>query len=124
MRGLQSAFLAALFVLVLAGLARADGFILPVRPEIPLNQSYRIDYHDVQVTIGDGVADVQVEQSFTNLLDRPLEATYLFPVPDGAVVSHFSLIVDGEEMPARLYDRNEARRLYEEIVRQIGRAHV
>ena len=118
MRRFSSVLLAALFVLALSGLAQADGFILPVRPEVPLNQSYRIDYHDVRVTVSDGVADVQVEQSFTNLLDRPLEATYLFPVPDGAVVSQFSLIVDGKEMPARLYDRDEARRLYEEIVRQ------
>ena len=118
MRRLSSVLLAALFVLVLSGLAQADGFILPVRPEFPLNQSYRIDYHDVRITVSDGVADVQVEQSFTNLLDQPLEATYLFPVPSGAVVSQFSLIVDGKEMPARLYDRDEARRLYEEIVRQ------
>lgn len=110
--------LACLFILLTPGIAAADGFILPDRPDIPLFQSYRVDFHDVTIEVTDGVAEVRVDQAFTNLLDRPLEVSYLFPVPEGAVVDRFSLVVEGKEMPARLYDRDEARRLYEELVRQ------
>lgn len=110
--------LSLLFVFTAATPVLAGGFILPDRPEISLMQSYRVDFHDVAIDIADGVAAVQVDQAFTNLTDRPLEVSYLFPVPEGAVVDQFSLVMDGEELQAKLYDRDEARRLYEQIVRQ------
>ena len=38
----------------------------------------------MNVTVVDQVATTTVEQSFRNHTSRPLEATYLFPVPAGA----------------------------------------
>ena len=111
-------FLAAMLVLGSPALTRADGFILPDHPDIHLRQSYRIDFHQVEIEINNGVAEVRVDQAFTNLLNTPLEVTYLFPIPAEAAIDRFSLVVDGKEIMAELYDRDEARRIYEKIVRE------
>ncbi len=47
-----------------------------------------------------------------------MEATYLFPLPPGAVVNKFTLIADGKEVKAKLLDKDEAQRIYEDIVRR------
>ena len=76
-----------------------------------------IKYHRVEVTISDQVAEVQVDQAFENPGETPLEATYVFPLPEDAAISDFTMFVDGEQLEGRLLDRDEARGIYEEIVR-------
>ena len=76
-----------------------------------------IKYHHVEVTIRDQVADVRVDQAFENPGDTMLEATYVFPLPEDAAISDFTMFVDGEQLEGRLLDRDEARGIYEEIVR-------
>ena len=76
-----------------------------------------IKYHRVEVTIRDQVAEIQVDQAFENTGDTPLEATYVFPLPEDAAISDFTMFVDGEQLEGRLLDRDEARSIYEEIVR-------
>jgi Ca-activated chloride channel homolog len=68
--------------------------------------------------VRDQVTQVQIAQVFRNTGGRDMEAVYLFPVPPDAVVSDFVLTVDGREFPARLYSKEEARSIYESIVRR------
>ena len=44
--------------------------------------------------------------------------TYIFPLPDDAAISNFSMYVDGKKMEGRILSREEARRIYEETVRK------
>ncbi len=46
-----------------------------------------------------------------------IESEYLFPLPEEGAVQNFVLMVDGRELPGRLLPKDEARRIYEEIVR-------
>ena len=46
-----------------------------------------------------------------------LESEFLFPLPEEGAVQNFVLMVDGRELPGRLMPKDEARRIYEEIVR-------
>jgi len=48
---------------------------------------FPIERTQVQVRITGVVAHVQVTQTFSNPYGRPVEAQYLFPVPEGAVIS-------------------------------------
>src|SRR5437899_8831908 len=41
------------------------------------------------------IAALDVEQVFVNAHDQPLEATYIFPLPDRAAVTRFHLEVAG-----------------------------
>lgn len=73
----------------------------------------------INVKLTDRVAEVDVQYAYFNSSTWVLEGTYLFPLPPEAAVDNFSLYVDGEEIRAELLDVNEARRTYEQIVRQV-----
>jgi Ca-activated chloride channel family protein len=77
-----------------------------------------IKYHKVQVEIDNQVAITKVDQVFTNPHNRDLEGTYLFPIPENANIRKFSMWVDGEELEGRILEKDEARQIYEDIVRQ------
>ncbi len=98
--------------------ALADGIIIPhPPPEVPRAENLAIKYHRVQVTIQDQVATTHVDQVFVNPNPFPVEGTYLFPLPEDAAISRFTLWVDGKPQEGKLLPRDEARRIYEEIVR-------
>ena len=101
--------------------AAADGVIVPVQPlpePVRLGHFYSVKYHRVKVEIQDQAVTTWVEQAFINETDRSVEVQYLFPIPRNAAIHKFSLIVDGKEMEGRILPRDEARRIYESIVRR------
>jgi Ca-activated chloride channel family protein len=103
--------------------ALADGIIIPdpiPMPEpVPLRETWlTIRYHRVTVTIEDQVAVTRVEQEFLNEHDWECEGTYVFPLPEGAVVSEFVMWVDGTPVEGKILEADEARRIYEDIVRR------
>ena len=93
----------------------ADGVILPDRPE---RGWLSIVYHDVTVTICDGIVTTHVDQLFRNDTATDIEGRYVFPLPPGAVVGEFTMWVDGEALEARILDADEARSIYEDYVRR------
>jgi Ca-activated chloride channel family protein len=95
--------------------AWADGVILPDHPEWG---HLSVAYHDVDVTIRDGVVTTHIDQLFHNGTGRDLEGRYLFPLPPGAVVTEFTMWVDGEALEAQILDADEARAVYEDYVRR------
>jgi Ca-activated chloride channel homolog len=124
--------LAALLVVgVFAGIAAADGFIVPIRPiphphhpiihphrPIPIRGSWAVKYHHVDIRVRDQVATVNIDQEFVNTGKVVMEVEYLFPVPPGAAIDAMTLVVDGKEFAARLLPADEARKIYESIVRK------
>lgn len=73
----------------------------------------------VDFKIEDQIAETMVEQVFYNHSDRPLEATYLFPIPKGAAVNKFTMWVDGKETKGELLEADKAREIYTSIVRRL-----
>jgi Ca-activated chloride channel family protein len=87
------------------------------RPEPP-PISYRVKELNVQAKIANQVARVQVSQSFVNTGTRQMEVQFCFPLPYDGAVDQLTLMVDGKEYPAKLLPADEARRIYESIVRR------
>lgn len=112
--------LTLVFLLAVAGNAFADGMLIPGPPNaVIVDEPYfTIKYHRVKSEIRDQVCTTYVDQVFVNETRREMEATYLFPLPAGAVVQQFTLHADGQEIPARLLTKEEAQRIYEDIVRR------
>lgn len=105
------------------GTARADGIIIPDPPPLPdpvrLEESWlTIRYHRVDVSIENQIAVTRVEQEFVNDLDWEVEGTYIFPIPEGATISKFVMWVDGVPLESKILPAEEARQIYEEIVRE------
>ncbi len=129
---MKTRFLPLLFVLIaLFGFpfpARADGIIIPEPPicdpgpcppwPLPIAQ-LEIRYHHVEVRIEDQVAVTHVDQVFYNPNNWTVEGTYVFPIPYGATVTNFILWIDGQAVSGEVLEASEARRTYEEIVRQM-----
>lgn len=130
MKRLIAALLSLAWLLVPADLP-AQGLIvdsrrivLPVspRPPVPRPVPSFADYHvrtvDVQAAVKDQVAKVQVSQVFKNTGGVVLEAQFFFPLPEDAAISGLTLLVDGTELTGKLLKKEDARRIYEEIVRR------
>jgi Ca-activated chloride channel family protein len=95
----------------------------PIHPPIhpiprPFYSSYKIQSVDLQATVHDQAAKIRMSQVFQNTGSVPVEAQFVFPIPEGSAVSDLTLLYDGKELPGRLLDKDEARRIYEEIVRR------
>jgi Ca-activated chloride channel family protein len=98
-----------------AFVARADGIIIPDDPTLG---RLAIVYHHVTADISDGVVTTHVDQVFRNDASRAVEGRYVFPIPTGAVVSGFSMWVDGERLEAQVLTAEDARAIYEDYVRR------
>jgi len=107
-----------LSLVLLAGSAAADGFLVPTSDRHPVRGPYAVKDHRVKIEVDGQQSRTEVRQTFRNLTREELEVHYLFPVPQGAMIGSFTLIVDGRPMEGRMLPADEARRIYEDIVRR------
>ncbi len=116
----ERVLLAVTLILTIAAVAGADGMLIPGPPDRPMPEvpNFTVKYHHVTVEIEDQVSTTHIDQVFINEADREVEATYLFPLPANSVVRDFAVVADGKRMEAKLYEKDEAVRIYEEIMRQ------
>lgn len=110
-------WMAAVVVLSGAGGAWGQGFIIETRRTVPIQSSFEIREVGVDAQVRNQAAEVQVSQTFHNPGSTQLEAEFFFPLPEDGAVQDFVLMVDGRELTGRLMNKDEARRIYEEIVR-------
>ena len=96
--------------------AGAQGILYP-RSEIGI-QPFYVKNLRVETVIHDAVAETTVEQTFVDTTSAAQEGTYLFPLPEGASPSAFSMTVGDRAMEARILAGAEAREIYESIVRR------
>src|SRR6185295_9044517 len=92
-----------------AGLLVADG---------GLGGVLEIKEQDVHVTLNNGIAVTEVDQTFVNTENRIVEALYTFPVPKGASVSNFSMWIGGKEMIGEVVEKQRARKIYDSYKQQ------
>ncbi|KPK48693.1 MAG: hypothetical protein AMS22_14910, partial [Thiotrichales bacterium SG8_50] len=86
---------------------------------LPSVAQLAIKYHHVEVTIEDQLAVTHVDQVFYNPNDWQIEGTYIFPIPMGATVTEFVLWMDNEPVKGKVLEADEARQIYEDIVRDM-----
>ncbi len=89
----------------------------PAPLPLPMPPTINIEQHSIVAEIDGPIAQVQVTQQFRNEQAVTVEGIYVFPLPKDAVVSDFQLTVDGQTLEGKLLGGDEARRIYEEIVR-------
>ena len=78
-----------------------------------LGGKLKIVEQDVRVTINNSIAVTQIDQVFLNTENRIVEALYTFPVPNGASVSNFTMVINGKEMVGEVVEKQRARQIYE-----------
>ncbi|MBX9641966.1 MAG: VWA domain-containing protein, partial [Mycobacteriaceae bacterium] len=79
---------------------------------------------DVRVDITGLTSQVEVTQDFVNSFGVPLEASYVFPLPDLAAVIGMRMTVNGRVVTAALAEREAARRAYDRAITAGRRASI
>ncbi len=110
---MRLATLVLAFAAVAATRASAIGILVPTDPG---GQPLTLVSHRVDVKIVERGATTHVTQEFENPTGRPLEATYLFPLPRGATVDEFALWMNGSRQTGKVLEKNQARQIYQGIV--------
>ena len=72
----------------------------------------------VSVQVSGRIARVEVEEWFRNNGGALGEADYLYPLPSGAVFNNFSLFQGDKELRGETMNAEQARAIYEDIVRR------
>jgi len=104
--------------LLASGPALGDGMIVPVRPDLRVRGAWSVKYHHVSVTVRDQVASVTIDQEFVNDGRGMIEVEYLFPLPPHAAIDGMTMTVNGKEFSGKIMKAEDARRVYEDIVRR------
>ena len=117
-----------LMVLLVAGAAAASaqGVIVPgpcrrcpVPPQpVTLPRALPVKSIKIDTKIAGQVATTHVEQVFRNDTNAVLEGTYLFPIPETASIVEFAIWDGDRKLVGEVRSREEARRIYDEIVRR------
>ena len=125
-RDLVSLVCGLMLLAFLTATANAQGVIVPgpcvrcPRPPrpVPLPRALPVKSVKVETKIAAQVATTHVEQVFRNDTDATLEGTYFFPIPEAASISEFAIWDGDRRLVGEVRSREEARRIYDEIVRR------
>ena len=129
-KALVIAFLAVFSALSASHSISAQGIIVPIicdirpcRPRplprpIPMPNVLPVKSIQLDTKINGQVATTHVEQVFRNDTPYTLEGTYFFPIPETASIVEFSIWENGKKLVGEVRSREEARRIYDEIVRR------
>jgi hypothetical protein len=79
---------------------------------------------DVRADITGLTARIELTQDFVNSFDQPLEATYVFPLPDRGAVTGMKMTADGRVVEAELQERGAAREAYDQAIASGRRASI
>ena len=83
-----------------------------------------LDAVDVRAAIAGTAASVELTQGFRNPFDVPLEATYIFPLPDRAAVTAMRMECAGHVVEGVLKERSRAREEYDQAIAAGQRAAI
>jgi Ca-activated chloride channel family protein len=105
--------------------------IRPLAPNIIVPQSRRrafaperagaVEIVDISVRVDvlESTATTSIEIKLQNTTNRRQEAELIVPVPDGAVVRGFAYYGPGGQITAKVLPKEEARRIYQQLVSKI-----
>lgn len=130
---LAASVLVAFSPFVLNSIASAQGVVVPIicdrrpcpmppRPlpprPIPLPNVLPVKSIKIDTRIEGQVATTHLEQVFRNDTPYTLEGTYFFPIPESASIVEWAIWENGKKLVGEVRTREEARRIYDEIVRR------
>lgn len=116
---MNTMWLAIIALFVMSVHAGATG-ALYVRP-LNSNQTYQqmtIKTFDATAMIENQVATTTVDQVFHNSLTANVESTFIFPLPEGAVITEMAYWFNGKKYTASIRVKEEAQKMYDQKIRK------
>jgi Ca-activated chloride channel family protein len=109
-------WLGALCALLAVATAVDARILIPVEPN---NQPFELRSQTINIRVEGPQAVTTLKQVFHNPNPRDLEGTFLLPLPSDALVSDFQMVINGVVQKAEALPKDEAKRIYTEIVRRM-----
>ena len=86
---------------------------LPSLHDAAGGDAFPLEHTDVHAFLSGAAADVEVTQTFKNPKTHPIEAIYVFPLPENAAVHEMRLKVGDRVVSSAIEERNAARKTYD-----------
>src|SRR5262245_43021933 len=90
--------------------------LCPLPPQVP-QQPLKVKSILISTKINDQVATTRVEQVCENDTHYVIEGLYVFPLPENGSITEFAMWDGGKRLAGEVRSREDARRIYDEIVR-------
>ncbi|MRR13360.1 trypsin, partial [bacterium] len=71
-----------------------------------------LEHTDVEADIAGFITRVKVKQAFSNPFDKPIEAVYEFPLPNGSAVDEMTMHIGSRVIVGQVKEKQEARQIY------------
>ncbi|MGB5960568.1 MAG: VIT domain-containing protein [Coleofasciculaceae cyanobacterium] len=81
-------------------------------------QQFPLKHTEVEAKIAGNLSRVELTQTFENPFTEPLEAIYIFPLPDEAAVDDMEIKIGDRIIKGNIKEREEAQAIYEEAKQQ------
>jgi len=78
----------------------------------------------VELNIKGMVVNARVDQMFINNTDQPIEAVYVFPLPNKAAVNNMQMIIDDRVIQGIVKEKGEAKKEYNKAKKEGKRASI
>lgn len=113
----MAAFLMFLLI-IFCGVASAEEYIgegtLKIAGDNERPYVCPLKHTEVQASISGVVGKVTVSQKFENPINDPIEAEYIFPLPEDAAVDSMTMKIGSKIVKAEIKERQEAEKIYSE----------
>lgn len=76
-------------------------------------QKLTLEHTHVSAKLNGFVAEVEVTQQYTNPFPEPIEARYVFPLPENSAVNHLRMVIAERVIEAQVKQREQAKRVYD-----------
>jgi Ca-activated chloride channel family protein len=73
-----------------------------------------LQHTDVRARLTGFVAEVEVRQTYSNPHQAPIEAVYVFPLPENSAVHQMRMVIGDRVIESVIQERQQARRTYEQ----------
>ncbi|MGD1704648.1 VIT domain-containing protein [Dapis sp. BLCC M229] len=80
--------------------------------------TFPLKHTEVKAKIAGNLSRVEVTQKFENPFTEPLEATYVFPLPDEAAVDEMEIKIGDRLIKGNIKKREEAKQIYQKAKRE------
>ena len=80
--------------------------------------AFPLEHTDVRAIVSAEAADVEITQTFASPKGHPIEAVYVFPLPDNAAVHDMRLTIGERVIEASIQERTAAKKTYDQAKKQ------
>jgi len=111
--GKLTLLLGLLFGLLTTTYAQTDGTLEATDKKGKPLGAFPLKHTGVKADISGFLSRVRVTQEFENKFDKPIEAVYIFPLPQNSAVDQMTMKIGSRTIRGKIMKRGEARKVYE-----------